>query len=44
MGHEKERSIRKMVRVVMSLYNEAKTRVRMGSAYLEEFKSKVGVH
>ena len=28
----------------MSLYDGAKTRVRMGSAYSEEFKVKVGVH
>ena len=28
----------------MSLYDGAKTRVRVGSAYSEEFKVKVGVH
>ena len=28
----------------MSLYGGAKTRVRVGSAYSEEFKVKVGVH
>ena len=33
-----------IVQAVMSLYNEAKTRVRVGSAYSEEFKLKVGVH
>ena len=33
-----------MVRAVMSLYNGAKTRVRVGSAYSEEFEEKVGVH
>ena len=33
-----------MVRAVMSLYDGAKTRVRVGSAYSEEFKVKVGVH
>ena len=33
-----------MVRAVMSLYRGAKTRVRVGSAYSEEFKVKVGVH
>ena len=33
-----------MVRVVTSLYDGAKTRVRVGSAYSEEFKVKVGVH
>ena len=33
-----------MVRAVMSLYDSAKTRVRMGSAYSEEFEVKAGVH
>ena len=33
-----------IVRAVMSLYDGAKTRVRVGSAYAEEFKVKVGVH
>ena len=33
-----------IVRAVMSLCNGAKTRVRVGSAYSEEFKVKVGVH
>ena len=33
-----------IVRAVMSLYDGAKTRVRVGSAYSEEFKVKVGVH
>ena len=33
-----------MVRAVMSLYDGAKTRVRVGSAYSEEFQVKVGVH
>ena len=33
-----------MVRAVLSLYDGAKTRVRVGSAYLEEFEVKVGVH
>ena len=32
------------VRAVMSLYDGAKTRVRVGSAYSEEFKVKVGAH
>ena len=31
-------------RAVMSLYDGAKTRVRVGSAYSEEFEVKVGVH
>ena len=33
-----------IVRAVMSLYDGAKTRVRVGSAYSEEFKVHVGVH
>ena len=33
-----------MVWAVMSLYDGAKTRVRVESAYSEEFKVKVGVH
>ena len=33
-----------IVRAVMSLYDGAKTRVRVGSAYLEEFEVKVVVH
>ena len=33
-----------MVRAVMSLYDAAKTRVRVEFAYLEEFEVKVGVH
>ena len=33
-----------MVQAAMSLYDGAKTRVRVGSAYLEEFDGKVGVH
>ena len=33
-----------IVWAVMSLYNGAKTRVRVGSAYSEEFEVKVGVH
>ena len=33
-----------MVRVVMSLYDGAKTRVKVGSSYSKEFKVKVGVH
>ena len=33
-----------MVRAVMSLYDGPKTRVRVGSAYSEEFEVKVGVH
>ena len=28
----------------MSLYDDAKTRVKVGSAYSEEFEVKVGVH
>ena len=33
-----------IVRAVMSLYDGAKTRVKMGSAYSEEFEVKVSVH
>ena len=33
-----------MVQVVLSLYDGAKTRVRTGSTYSEEFKVKDGVH
>ena len=33
-----------IVRAVMSLYDGAKTRVRVGCAYSEEFEVKVGVH
>ena len=33
-----------MVRAAMSLYDGAKTRVRVGSAFSEEFEVKVGVH
>ena len=33
-----------MVWAVMSLYDGTKTRVRVESAYLEEFEVKVGVH
>ena len=32
-----------IVQAVLSLYDDAKTRVRVGSAYSEEFKVKVGV-
>ena len=44
-----ERAMRKkglsevMVRAVMCSYDDAKTRVRMGSAYSKEFEVKVGV-
>ena len=33
-----------MVRAVLSLYDGVKTRVRVGSAYSEEFEVKVVVH
>ena len=33
-----------MVRAVMSLYDGAKTRARVRSAYSEEFEVKIGVH
>ena len=40
----KKGSLEVMVREVMSLYDGAKTRVRVGSVNLEEFETKVGVH
>ena len=40
----KKASSEVMVRAIMSLYDGAKTRVRVGYAYSEEFKVKVGVH
>ena len=43
MGHEKEGSIRSNSWAVTSLYDGAKTRVRVGPAYSEEFEVKVGV-
>ena len=33
-----------IVRAVISLYDGAKTSVRLGSAYSEEFHVKVGIH
>ena len=42
-GHKKGLS-EIMVQAMMSLYGDAKTRVRVGSAYSEEFEVKVGVH
>ena len=33
-----------MVRAIVSLYDGAKTRVRVGFAYFKEFKVKVDVH
>ena len=43
MGHKKGWS-EVMVRAVMSLYDAAKTRVSVGSAYLKKFDVKVDVH
>ena len=40
----KKRLSEVIVRAVMSLYDGAKTRVMVGSAYSEEFEVKVGVH
>ena len=40
----KKRLSEVMVWEVMSLYDGAKTRVRVGSAYSEEFEVKAGVH
>ena len=44
MGHQKEVLSEVMVRAVMSMFDGAKTRVRVGFAYSEEFEVKVGVH
>ena len=45
MGNEEERYSRGiMVRSVMSLYEGAKTRVRVGLGLSKEFEVKVGVH
>ena len=45
MGNEEERFTRGiMVRAVMSLYEGAKTRVRVGLELSEELEVKVGVH
>ena len=33
-----------LIWIVMSLYDSTKTTMRVGSAYLEEFKIKVGLH
>ena len=38
MGHGKEELSEVMVRAVISLYDDAKTRARVGSAYSEEVK------
>ena len=43
MDLKKERFIR-IFQAVVSLYNVAKTRVRVGSSCLEEFAEKVAVH
>ena len=43
MSHEKEGFIR-IIRAVMSLDDGAKTRVKVESAYSEEFEVKVSVH
>ena len=40
----KRKSLIVLVDVKQNLYDGAKTRVRVGSAYSEEFKEKVGVH
>ena len=44
MDNEKKGISEVMVRAVMNLYDGAKTRVRVGSAYSEKFELKVGVH
>ena len=44
MGNEEERIPEILVRSVMSLYEGAKTRVRVDSELSEEFDVKVGKH
>ena len=44
MGYEKERFALNLVEAVMSLYEGAETKVRVGSGLSEEFSVKVGVH
>ena len=44
MGIEEERNTQVLVRSVMSLYEEAKTRVRVDSELSHEFEVKVGMH
>ena len=44
MKQEKERSAKSNRRAVMSLYDGATIRVRLGSARLDEFKVKVGLN
>ena len=44
VDHEKKGLLEVMVRAVTSLYDGAKTGVKVRSAYLEEFEEKVGVH
>ena len=44
MGHDKKGLSEVMVRAVMSLCDGARTRVRVRSAYSEEFEVKIGIH
>ena len=44
MGNEEERNTNTLVRSVISLYEGAKTRVRVDSELLEVFEVKVLVH
>ena len=44
MDHEKDDLSEVILRAVMSLYDGAKTRVRVGSVYSEEFEVKVDAH
>ena len=44
VGNEKERFTEVIVRVVMSLYHGAKTKVQVGSELSEEFLVQVGVY
>ena len=44
MGNAKERNTRHLTRSVMSLYEGAKTKIRVDSKLSEEFQVKVGTH
>ena len=44
MSNDKKKVPEMMVRVVMSLYKEATTKIKVGSSYSDEFPVKVGVH
>ena len=44
IGNEEERNTRRFVRSMMSLYEVAKTRVRMDPEMSKEFEGKIGMH